>query len=149
MVVRRMTDKDLEAVTDLERTIFPDPWSRDSFEFDLKNNPYSVPLILEDEQKIVGYAIIWKIYEEFHIANLAIQPEKQGKKLGTYLLKEILNMHQDCAYAILEVRESNKRAIQLYKKFGFRTIMKRTRYYRNGETALVMQKIFTKKRVGQ
>ena len=92
----------------------------------------------------MGYAIIWRIYEEFHIANIAIHPEFQGKKLGDYFLGEILNLKGDCAYAILEVRESNKKAIQLYKKYGFRTIMKRVRYYRNGETALVMQKIFRK-----
>jgi ribosomal-protein-alanine N-acetyltransferase len=146
MVIRRMTENDLEEVTTLEHAIFSDPWSRNSFEFDLKNNPYSMPLVLEDDQQIAGYAIVWKIYEEFHIANLAIRPEQQGRKLGTYLLKEILNMHQDCAYAILEVRESNQPAIQLYQKFGFKTIMKRIRYYRNGETALVMQKIFVKKR---
>ena len=53
-------------------------------------------------------------------------------------------MAGNCRYAILEVRENNIRAQKLYKNFGFRTIMKRPSYYKNGETALVMQKIFTK-----
>jgi len=142
MKIRRMTEKDLDVVTKLERRLFPDPWSRSSFEFEIHQNIYSFPMVLEQKGQIIGYAIIWKIYEEFHIANLAIHPDFQGRKLGSYFLDQILKMKGDCRYALLEVRESNKRAIHLYEKFGFKTIMKRPKYYRNGETALVMQKLF-------
>ncbi len=142
MRVRRMTTTDLDEVVRLESRIFPDPWSRANFEYDLNDNNYSIPLVLEKNGQIIGYAIVWRIYEEFHIANIAIRPEFQGMKLGDFFLREILNLQGDCTYAILEVRESNKRAIHLYEKYGFQTIMKRIRYYRNGETALVMQKIF-------
>jgi len=142
MHVRRMTLEDLNNVVELERKIFVDPWSRKSFEFEVSNNQFSFPLILEDQNKIVGYAVIWRIYEEFHIANLAILPEHQGKKFGKFFLQQILKNTDECKYAILEVRESNHKAIKLYEKFGFRVIMKRVKYYKNGETALVMQKIF-------
>jgi ribosomal-protein-alanine N-acetyltransferase len=142
MEIRAMTLDDLQEVARLERQLFTDPWSKSSFEFELKENPYSSALILEIDQQIAGYAILWKIYQEFHIANLAIGPKFQGKKLGTRFLKEILDRRGDCSYALLEVRESNKNAIHIYEKFGFRTIMNRPNYYRNGETALVMQKIF-------
>ncbi len=142
MIIRRMTEADLDTVVALETRIFPDPWTRSSFEFELTSNRYSLPLVLEDQNQLLGYAIIWRIYEEFHIANIAIHPEHQGKKLGSYFLNEILKMATGCKYALLEVRESNWRAIRLYQKFGFKVIMKRPRYYKNGETALVMQKIF-------
>lgn len=144
MQIRRMTEKDLDDIETLERQIFPNPWARSSFDFEIKHNPYSFPLILEENKEIIGYAVIWKIYEEFHIANIAIRPDYQGRKLGKYLLMEILKMADNCKYAILEVRESNVKAIQLYEKFGFKVIMKRIAYYQNGETALVMQKIFRK-----
>jgi ribosomal-protein-alanine N-acetyltransferase len=143
MHIRRMTHKDLDNITEFERQIFPDPWSRRSFEFEVAGNPFSYPLVLEDQNKIIGYAVIWRIYEEFHIANLAILPDHQGKKFGKYFLEQILKNTDECKYAILEVRESNQRAIKLYENFGFRVIMKRTSYYKNGETALVMQKIFS------
>ena len=142
MHIRRMTLEDLNDVAELEQQIFVDPWSRKSFEFEVSNNQFSFPLILEDQNKIVGYAVIWRIYEEFHIANLAILPEHQGKKFGKFFLQQILKNTDECKYAILEVRESNHKAIKLYEKFGFRVIMKRVKYYKNGETALVMQKIF-------
>jgi ribosomal-protein-alanine N-acetyltransferase len=144
MEMRRMKKEDLDTIVQLERQIFPDPWSRISFEYEIFHNPFAIPLILEQSGEIYGYAIVWKIYEEFHIANFAIRPDQQGKKFGNLFLEKILDLHEDSAFAILEVRESNQRAIRLYQKFGFRTIMKRVQYYRNGETALVMQKIFGK-----
>ncbi len=146
MLIRRMKPKDLAVVVELEKSIFPDPWSPSSFDYEINQNPFSVPLIMEAQGKIYGYAIIWRIYEEFHIANIAIRPDMQNKKLGSSFLKHILSLKEHCAYAILEVRQSNQRAIHIYEKFGFKTITKRERYYKNGETALVMQKIFNDKR---
>ena len=144
MIIRRMTEADLDTITKLEQQLFNDPWSRNSFEYEVKRNPFSIPLVLEDKKTILGYSIVWKIYEEFHIANLAISLKYQGKKKGAYLLDQVLNLADESSYVLLEVRESNERAIRLYEKFGFKTIMKRYHYYRNGETALVMQKIIRK-----
>jgi ribosomal-protein-alanine N-acetyltransferase len=142
MQIRRMTEEDLNIVCELEQQIFPDPWSKNSFSYEISQNPFCIPLILESKADIIGYAIIWKIFEEFHIANFAIKPEYQGQKLGTSFLENLLTLRGDCKFALLEVREKNTRAIQLYEKFGFQTIFKRPRYYKNGDAALVMQKIF-------
>ena len=144
MEIRRMTREDLDTVVQLERQIFPDPWSRASFEYEIFQHPFSLPLVLLQGAEIFGYAVIWKIYEEYHIANFAIRPDQQGKKFGELFFEKVLELREDTDFALLEVRESNHRAIHLYQKFGFRTIMKRMNYYRNGETALVMQKIFGK-----
>ena len=56
-------------------------------------------------------------------------------------------MLSDCAEIelktlFLEVRESNMPAINLYQKYGFTQVGKRPKYYRDGETALVMKKEF-------
>ena len=69
MRIRRMTKEDLDQVILLERQIFPDPWSQKSFEYEVAQNAFGIPLILETKQNIIGYAIIWRIYEEFHIGN--------------------------------------------------------------------------------
>ncbi len=144
MHVRKMTEADLPVIVELEKQLFEDPWSRTSFEFELKKNRFSIPVVLEENHLISGYAIIWKIYEEFHIANFAIRSDFQNKGLGSFFLREILQLGSDSQFGLLEVRESNSAAIHLYEKFGFKTIMKRAQYYHNGETALVMQKIFRK-----
>jgi ribosomal-protein-alanine N-acetyltransferase len=144
MRIRRMTIEDLDQIINLEKEIFPDPWSWANFEYEIQKNPYSIPLILDKDGDIWGYAIVWKIYEEFHIANFAIAPSKQGQKHGSNFLKHLFKLSGDCKYAILEVRESNLRAIQMYQKFGFKIIMRREKYYKNGETALIMQKLLNK-----
>lgn len=140
MKIRPMEPRDLDRVAELEAQIFKDPWSRSSFEFEVKHNRFSFPVVMEKDGVLVGYAVIWKMFEELHIANIAISPEHQGHGLGEKLLQEVLKNPGICQYALLEVRESNFRAIRLYEKYGFKTIMKRIQYYKDGETALVMKK---------
>lgn len=138
--IRRMTVEDLDAVMTIEKAVFSDPWSRRSYEFEIFGNSYSIPLVMEREGKIIGHAVVWSIFEEFHIATIAVTPELQGKGWGRYFLQSLLNMADRAEYALLEVRRNNTRAIGLYEKFGFYIINVRRRYYRNGEDALVMRK---------
>ena len=42
----------------------------------------------------------------------------------------------------LEVRESNTKAINLYKKLGFKELRKKPGYYKDGETALYLGRWF-------
>ncbi|MCK6620434.1 MAG: ribosomal protein S18-alanine N-acetyltransferase [Calditrichaceae bacterium] len=144
LTTRYMTVEDLDAVMEIERRVFIDPWSRKSYEFEIIENRYSLPLVLEYAGKIVGYAVVWQVYEEFHIASLAIAPEQQGRGWGKYLLETLLKLADNADYALLEVRPSNTRAIRMYEQFGFTRLGVRKRYYQNGEDALVMRKMLRK-----
>lgn len=144
LTTRYMTVEDLDAVMEIERQVFIDPWSRKSYEFEIIENRYSLPLVLEYAGKIVGYAVVWQVYEEFHIASLAIAPAQQGRGWGKYLLETLLKLADNADYALLEVRPSNTRAIRMYEQFGFTRLGVRKRYYQNGEDALVMRKMLRK-----
>jgi len=144
LTTRYMIVEDLDAVMEIERRVFIDPWSRKSYEFEIIENRYSLPLVLEYAGKIVGYAVVWQVYEEFHIASLAIAPEQQGRGWGKYLLETLLKLADNADYALLEVRPSNTRAIRMYEQFGFTRLGVRKRYYQNGEDALVMRKMLRK-----
>lgn len=140
-VLRRMRVEDLDAIMAIETRVFPDSWSRQNFEFEVLTNRLSLPVVLEDQEgQIIGYAVAWLLFEEFHIATIAIHPDYQGRGLGRYLLQKLLEMAREQEYALLEVRPSNRRAIRLYESFGFRAIGRRKRYYRNGEDAIIMRK---------
>lgn len=143
-VIRKMTLSHLEEILNIERQVFHDPWSRQSFRFEILSNHYSLPLVLVLEEKVIGYAIVWIIFEEFHIANFAIHPEYQRRGFGSYFLSEMLKQGEGLEYALLEVREHNHAAIHLYKKFGFEKIAVRYRYYSNGDNALIMKKVLKK-----
>src|SRR5690606_485299 len=90
-------------------------------------------------KEVVGYAGIWVVLEEAHITTLAVSPKWQGKGIGKALLQHLIN-EADSKGAVrmtLEVRVSNLKAQELYKKFGFVVCGRRPKYYRD-EDALIM-----------
>ncbi|RPH86843.1 MAG: ribosomal-protein-alanine N-acetyltransferase [Desulfobacteraceae bacterium] len=78
---------------------------------------------------------------ELQLVNIAVHPELRDKGLGRKLLNHLL-LEADSRAAekiFLEVRPSNRGAIGLYEKLGFKVLYRRPRYYTpEGEDALVM-----------
>jgi ribosomal-protein-alanine N-acetyltransferase len=140
--IREMVEADLPRVIELEHKIFPDPWPDNSFRLEIRNRNVSRPCVLEKDSIICGYAILWQFAGELHIGNFAIDTDLQNKGFGSFFLEEILNKHKKLHTAFLEVRISNKAAIALYEKFGFKKLYERENYYRDGETAVVMERSF-------
>lgn len=140
--IEKMTLQHVDEVVKIEQQLYSDPWSKKSFLYEVMGNQFSAPSIMLLDNKIIGYCIVWKIFGEFHIANIAIHPNYQGNGYGTYFLTEIMKENDGLEYAILEVRETNHTAIHIYEKLGFVKISKRFSYYSNGENALVMRKLF-------
>ncbi len=153
-----MTAEDLEAVLSIENEAYKKPWSRDLFEREL-DNPVSFAYILKVTHAdatgatatgaarradvIAGYAIFWMVSGEAHILNVAIRADLRRRGLATLLVREIIRMMDDNMVmdVFLEVRKSNRAAIKLYEKFGFRETFERKNYYGN-EDAMVMRYIF-------
>jgi ribosomal-protein-alanine N-acetyltransferase len=72
--------------------------------------------------------------------NVAVDAQHQHSGLASAMLAELYRQVQDDhARFTLEVRPSNRVAIHLYEREGFRAAGMRRRYYQdNGEDALVM-----------
>ncbi|MEL6822478.1 MAG: GNAT family N-acetyltransferase [Calditrichota bacterium] len=107
--LRRMTLEDLDYILPRENVLFADPWSRRSYEFEVSRNKFSLPIILEQEESMIGYSVIWKLYGEFHIATFAVMPEYQNKGWGSYFMDILLKEAKDCVIALLEVLNPNLR----------------------------------------
>lgn len=138
--IRPMAAGDLDRVLGIEHAVFPAPWSRASFEGELVGRN-SLPWVAEDEGEVVGYLISWLVADELHIGNIAVAPTAQRRGIGRRLLASCLDDagSRGVAFATLEVRVSNDRAIRLYETFGFRPVAMRRGYYSDtGEDALVM-----------
>lgn len=139
--IRRMTLADLDAVADLEKAIFPHPWSRLDFEQELTRNVAARYLVAEVEGTVVGYAGAWVILDESHITNIALDEAWRGKHIGRKLTEGLMQYISNlgAAYATLEVRKSNIVAQKLYASVGFVSVGVRKRYYEdNREDALLM-----------
>ena len=140
IVIERMNFADIENVVEVERNSFTIPWSKESFENELKNN-LALYLVAKVEEKAVGYVGVWKILDEGHIKNVAVHPDYRGQSIGEALISELLSLcRKDGVLSFtLEVRKSNIIAQGLYKKFGFTEQGVRKKYYSdNNEDAIIM-----------
>jgi [ribosomal protein S18]-alanine N-acetyltransferase len=138
---RNMTVDDLDEVMEVELKSFTVPWSKEAFFNELTKNQFAHYLIVEVDQRVVGYCGVWIIIDEAHITNIALLPEYRGMKLGEALMAKVMELAREMGALrmTLEVRVSNERAQNLYRKFGFEEGAIRKQYYTdNMEDAIVM-----------
>ena len=139
--IRKLSREDLDDITRLEREIFPNPWSRESLNFELTHRTNSVAYKILYENRIIAYCFSWIIIDEFHIGNFAVIKEFRRKGVGENFLRFIIDRGKElgASFFYLEVRKSNEAARKLYEKFGFKTMGVRREYYSdNKEDAIVM-----------
>lgn len=139
-IIKIMEAADITNVVEVETKSFEIPWSKESFENELKNK-LALYLVAKVDEKAVGYIGVWKIFDEGHITNVAVHPDFRGRGLAKALISELLSLcRKDGINSFtLEVRESNIVAQNLYKSFGFVECGKRKAYYSdNNEDAIIM-----------
>jgi len=137
--IRRLTYADLPQLIAIERRAFPTPWSMAMFVLEL-SKPAGVCLAALRGGEMVGYLICSRYDTVWHIMNVAVDPVHRRQGIATAMLGDLLRrIDAPNARFTLEVRESNRSAIDLYERFGFRAAGRRRRYYQdNGEDAVVM-----------
>lgn len=136
------TDADLQAIDDIERQSFPNPWPKATFQAELRLDWASID-IARVNGEVVGFCNYWIVPPELHLHVIATRLERRGEGIGTALIGHVLATaaHKACQRAMLEVRASNRAAIRLYERAGFATVHVRPRYYSdNAEDALVMSR---------
>ena len=141
MIVRDLQESDLDEVVKIEESIYKDKWTRDAYLQDLAND-IAYNYVLEHDGVILGYYGFWVMFDNVDITKVSIREELQGKGLANILMEDMLTRvsNMDVETITLEVRVSNKRAINLYSKYGFTSISVRKNYYEGIEDALIMQK---------
>ena len=136
--VRRLAYSDLPAVISIERRSFPTPWSLAMFVLEL-SKPSGICLAASTDDRLAGYLICSRYDQVWHLMNIAVAPEHRGSGVAGRLMRRLIDESQGTLPFTLEVRVSNRRAIGMYERFGFRSAGVRPRYYHdNGEDALIM-----------
>lgn len=136
--------EDLVNLVDIEQHCFEtDRLSKRSFQNFIKPGSHDL-WVIEDGQIILAYILIlYRLGANLaRLYSIAVHPAAQGKKYSSQLLEwaEEQAHKRQCAFMRLEVSTENKKAIQLYKKFGYKVIGSIKNYYDNGEDALRMEK---------
>lgn len=135
-----MNESDLDAVHDIEDRVFTQPWSVNLFRGELINPDKRVYLTAKTEGKLAGYAGLMLVDGEAHITTLAVDVPFRNRRIGSLLALRLIEIAilKRVHWLTLEVRESNEAAQNLYKRFGFKQIGVRQKYYTDGENAVIM-----------
>lgn len=141
-MIRKMIDKDIESVIELELNCFSETLGYEMFKRDLMENIYALYYVYEINDKIVGYVSSWVLSDKAEILNFCVEESFRNKGIGNELLLKIINEIKNLGATniSLEVRESNTNAINLYLKNGFTKEYIRKEYYKNLENAILMIK---------
>ena len=120
---------DINAIMAIEPEIYPHPWTRGNFS-DSLNAGYSC-WTYEQDNIIIGYAVVMLVLDEAHLLNISIAKACQGRGLGRSLLQHLMQIARShgAAHVFLEVRPSNQTAIHLYESMGFNEMTVRRGYY--------------------
>lgn len=158
-VLEPMTLGDVDQVMEIERLSFTAPWSARAYRFELTENKNSVMVVVRQapgssglrrwlwphnpqaRRPVLGYAGMWLLVDEGHIATIAVHPDWRGRGLGEMLILSLLERARSRGMqrSSLEVRVSNEGAQALYRHVGFEVVSRRRHYYAdNDEDAYIM-----------
>lgn len=135
-------DQYIDGILKVSMMSFPITWSKESFETELSNR-YARYVVAVKDGNVVGFGGMWIIIDEAHITNIAVHPEYRGMGIGSMIMDSLISICslEGVVGMTLEVRVSNQRAKNLYKKFGFIEEGIRKSYYEdNKEDAVIMWK---------
>lgn len=140
IIIEKMTKEHLDKIKENLKEDFDEFWNENVLKNELEN-PASTYIVAKDEQNnIVGYAGIWQPIDEAHITNIVTKKDKRRNKIGTKMLEELIKIAKEKKLKdiTLEVNVNNIPAINLYKKYNFKEVGIRKKYYNNTDDAIIM-----------
>jgi [ribosomal protein S18]-alanine N-acetyltransferase len=134
--IRRMMASDVPRVMEIANGLQQAPhYSREMWLklLDPASDPQRMALVAADAatDATQGFAVTALLPAAAELESIAVAGDRQRHGLGRQLLKAIIDeLHKAGIHEIwLEVRASNRSAIELYRSFGFSETGRRSRYY--------------------
>jgi ribosomal-protein-alanine N-acetyltransferase len=133
----------MDEIMKIEKETFREPWNEASFIQRHIVEP-NLFVVAEKHMQIVAYIVgsVELIRQPLgHVMNLAVKKCMRRRGIGSMLLDRLEDLFRErkVQTAYLEVRKSNKEAIRMYQKRGFKAVRNLPRYYPN-EDGLLMTK---------
>lgn len=137
--VTQMSIADLENIKDVLQSEFDDFWNYNIFKSEL-TNIFSKYVVAKQYNTIVGFAGMQIILDEATIMNIVTKATKRNSGIASKMLEKLIDIAKDCNLKsiTLEVNENNTAAINLYKKYNFKQVGLRRKYYKNQDSAVLM-----------
>jgi [ribosomal protein S18]-alanine N-acetyltransferase len=142
MSIRPATADDVAAIAALEAASFPeDAWPAGYLADAIAGTLHGTGvLVAEVDGVVVGHAIASVVFEMAELQRIAVAPEHRRRGIAGLLLAAVRDRAaaRGAPALLLEVKETNAGALAFYERAGFVEIDRRPRYYRNGDTAIVL-----------
>jgi ribosomal-protein-alanine N-acetyltransferase len=112
-------------------------WTRKMFEDEMEID-FSRTILALDEEKPAGFIVVWLAPGEVQLNNISVAREHRRKGVALSLIHHVCDkdFHPGREKIILEAREDNLPALELYEKAGFARTGERPEYY--GRTGAVL-----------
>lgn len=132
--------RDLEDVAALELDAFPVPWKREYFEVEIGAAFRYNRVAIDEKGEFAGYVFCAFAGGELHVNKIAVTARHRRRGVATLLMDDVLGFagRSRIEEIYLEVRVSNRPARAFYAALGFREAGRRSRYYLDGEDALLL-----------
>lgn len=120
---------------------FTDVFTKENVKKEIKSNEFTNYFTYVIDNKPVAFINYYIMYERAELININVLDDYQNQKIASKLIEYML---EDCkerkvTSITLEVKETNIKAIHLYKKYGFKEISIRKGYYQ-GIDGILMEK---------
>src|ERR671933_312906 len=90
---RRLELRDLNAIEKIERASYRTPWSRSMFAGELaKPSSLSLGAFDPDSGALLGYLIISRYVDAWHVMNLAVPPAYRRRRIAASLLERLFEL---------------------------------------------------------
>ena len=137
--------KDFDEVQKIENECFIEPYSTEDLHYEFEKNPVNKMIVAEDNGKVVGFIDYLITFNSSTIMQVAVTKSYRRYGIATQLLSEMeksfpKNIDDLVETITLEVRESNEPAKNLYLKNGYKIVVIKNHYYKDGENAIYMLK---------
>lgn len=121
---------DIPIIAWLEKQLYPEPWSRKSFEELLGQEAFWF-WVAKKESEISGYLVCQVVEKEAELHNIAVAKEHQRRGIGKLLFEKLIAALREKGVRelFLMVRASNIPAQKLYEHVGFKKTGRRSNYY--------------------
>lgn len=140
--ISKMTLEDLNIIKDCLLEEFDDFWSYNVLKQELENNQNlnSQYFVAKLKEEVVGFVGMLTIIDEVNIMNIVVRKNSRNLGIGSFLLENVIDFSKQkkASLITLEVNETNLPAINLYKKYNFKQVGLRKKYYNNTTNAILM-----------
>tara|TARA_B100000902_G_scaffold16349_1_gene19556 strand:+ start:6817 stop:7260 length:444 start_codon:yes stop_codon:yes gene_type:complete len=133
-------EKIAKQLEEIENTIFSTSWPSETIMYKINNRDFKYWTYKKNEE-MIAYVGVQFVNDFIEILGIGVIQKYRQRGIAKELMNELMEFFNQSSYLkiLLEVRESNVKAQNLYTHFGFNKISKRKNYYNNEDADVYLK----------